>query len=217
MPTGQTAIVDNNGVKAVFTMERSYLDLIGSTRVGERTREVLVERAQPIDPSYKPQTVSHAQFATLDAIVQLLIPQDNAEEPVDIAAAFDRGRSMQKGDGWRYANMPPDDVALGIGLASVESTAQFEHACPFHELDAGQQTALLHRIQLGAVMWTQIDAKRWFEDLLAEVTEIYVALPSTLAAIGFSGIAFLPRWPEVGLDTARSWEPVSIPDRKSGL
>lgn len=198
-------------------MERSYLDLIRSTRVCERTREVLLERAQPVDPSYRPRSVSHEHFATLAAILHLLIPQEETDDCIDVAAALDRGRSMQKRDGWRYANMPPDDVALGIGLASVESTAQFEHACPFHELDAGQQTALLRRIQLGAVMWTQIDAKRWFEDLLAEVTEIYIAHPATLAAIGFSGIAFLPRWPELGLDTPQSWEPVGIPDRKSGL
>lgn len=113
--------------------------------------------------------------------------------------------------------MPPDDLALRVGLDSVESTAQFEHARSFHDLGREQQTALLHRIQEGDLVWPQIDSKRWFDDLLAEATEIYVAHPSTLASIGFSGIAFLPGWPESGLDKTQSWEPVGIPDRKSGL
>ena len=195
-------------------MNSSYIALIQSDRVSKRTTEVLLERAQPLDPKYQPKMELGANFATLRAIVELLIPNDLGGL-VEIASRLAEQRSSGTGDGWRYASMPPDAKALGQGLDLVEASANSSYGTSFLLLNREQKSALLAKVQKGEVAWPQLDAKRWFEDLLAEATEIYISHPSTLAELGFSGIAFLPRWPEVGLDTAQPWEPISITDKKS--
>jgi gluconate 2-dehydrogenase gamma chain len=78
-------------------------------------------------------------------------------------------------------------------------------------MDQTKQDALLGQVQKGknAGAWAELNARKWFEDLLAEAIEIYVSHPSTLSAMSFSGIAFLPEWPQIGLNTAQAWEPAS--------
>ena len=147
-------------------------------------------------------------------MIALLIPQADQEPIVDIAMCLDSRRSDHKGDGWRYAAMPSDEVALPVGLGSLDATAQSKHERAFVELDATQQVNLLTLVQSGEASWSTLDSKLWFEDVLAEVTEIYVSHPSALSAMGFSGIAFMPSWPEIGLNTTQPWEPVAFQKTK---
>lgn len=200
-------IMNQENQKKSVAMNGPYLTLIRSTRVTDRTREVLLQRALSPDRGYVPQSVSRSSFAVLRAVVQRLIPQAEGEDFIDIAATLDAGLSGGRGDGWRYASMPPDDVALALGLQLIETTAQSQHDLSFTALDPADQDALLSKVQKGELLSPGLDASRWFEDLLAEATEIYVSHPATLAAMGFSGIAFLPRWPQIGLNMAQSWEP----------
>lgn len=188
-------------------MDRSYITLIRSSQVTERTREVLLERALPHDPGYVPKLVSPHSFIVLKAVLQRLIPQAEDEEYVDIAGVLDARRSAGSGDGWRYASMPPDGLTLTLGLELIETAAQLQHDISFTDLGHAVQDALLDKVQKGELTWSELDADKWFEDLLAEATEIYVSHPATLAAMGFSGIAFLSRWPQIGLNTAQAWEP----------
>lgn len=188
-------------------MDGPYLTLIRSSRVTDRTREVLLQRAHSPDPAYVPKSISPLSFAVLRAVVQRLIPQAEGEDFIDIAARLDTGMSGGVGDGWRYATMPPDGEALVRGLELIETTAQSQHKVSFIALVPEDQDALLSQVQKGELISPRLDAGRWFEDLLAEVTEIYVSHPATLAAMGFSGILFLPRWPQIDLNTAEPWEP----------
>ena len=54
----------------------------------------------------------------------------------------------------------------------------------------------------------------WFEDLRADAVKLYVAHPATLAALGFSGIAYggdgddKPGFRLIGLDEREPWEPM---------
>lgn len=188
-------------------MDRSYITLIRSSRVTERTREVLLERALPQDLGYVPTSVSVNHFAVLRAVIQRLLPQAENEDFVDIAATLDTRRSAGSGDGWRYASMPPDGVALVLGIEFLEIATRIQHDASFTSLDPAKQDALLEQVQKGELIWPGLDAPKWFEDLLAESTEIYVSHPATLAAMGFSGIAVLSGWPQIGLNTSQSWEP----------
>ena len=191
-------------------MDPSYLKLIQSDRVTSRTREALLDRAHLSRPEYVPRSISHESFAVLQAVARRLIPQKETEDFIDIATALDSRKAAGSCDGWRYASMPPDAIALRLGLQLLESTAQLQHGAAFTSLDGARQDALLGQAQKGELPWPGLDARRWFEDLLAEATEIYVSHPTTLAAMGFSGIAFLPEWLAIGLNSAQPWEPVTL-------
>jgi hypothetical protein len=193
-------------------MDDAYLDLIRSDRVTRRTREVLLERggAEVVTNASRAGTVD--QTAILEAAVDRLIPQqaksETKSEPVAVARLLLRQRCQGRGDGWRFANMPPDGAALHAGLASLDSSAMSAHGSRFVSLTARQQDQMLSAAQLGQLSWHGLDAGRWFEDLIADAVEIYVSHPGTLARIGFSGIAFLPRWSVSELNATEPWEPV---------
>lgn len=192
------------------TTDPSYIALIRSSRVTERTREVLLARARPREAEQASTSMTLAGRATFQSILQCLIPQD--EERVDIAGVMEVNRFGGAGDGWRYAEMPPDGEALTVGLECIEAEAQRHYGASFVSLPLADQHALLTDVQKGQVSWPGLNARRWFEDLLAEATEIYVSHPSTLAAMGVSAFAFLPGWPETGLNTAQAWEPIAKAD-----
>lgn len=161
---------------------------------------------------YLPASMTLACFTNLKSILECLIPQD--KECIDIARALETNRAAGTGDGWRYAEMPPDSSALTLGLERIEANSQTQYRASFSSLKPADQHALLKQVQKGEVTWAGLDARRWFEDLLAEATEIYVSHPATLAAMGMSGIAFLPEWPQIGLNTAQAWEPHAKDDRQ---
>ncbi len=184
-------------------MDQSYLALIQSDRVAKRTREVLLQRENNTEPA--PQSIANENFVVLQAVLQRLIPRNESDNFIDIAALMDSQKNA--GDGWRYANMPPDGVALVLGLQLLESAAQTRHGAAFASLDFAGQDTLLGQVQKGELTWPELDARRWFEDLLAGAAEIYVSHPNTLASMAFSGIAFLPEWPAIGLNSAQLWEP----------
>jgi hypothetical protein len=188
---------------------RNYLTLIRSPRLTSTTRDVLLQRAAPSSFEYVPQLFSREDFSTLGALLARLIPQKKDAEFVDLAAVLDTRKATGAGQGWRYAWLPPDAIAITLGLGLLQVTARRLHGADFTYLDEAQKDDLLRQVQDGRLAWAELDGQRWFENLLAEATEIYVSQPATLAAMGFSGIAFLPHWPQIGLNTAQAWEPVA--------
>ena len=188
-------------------MEDKYLKLIQSNRVTRPTRGVLLDRTLQQFESYVPGYLSTAAFAVLHAVVDRLIPQKADSARVEIACVIDLRKKTNAGDGWRFADMPPDSIAVEKGLIALDATSRRLHGTDFASLEPSRQDDLLIKVQRGEVAWTELNARHWFEDLVAETTEIYVSHPSTLEQLGFSGIAFLPRWQTVGLDKEQSWEP----------
>ena len=157
--------------------------------------------------SAQKRAVDVIQFEVLQAVVDLIIPQDDNTGRIDIAATLVHRRETDFGDGWRFADMPPDKIAFNSGLMLLNETAIKMNSLPFFALQKTQQIKLLTQIQNGEIAWHDLDGKHWFEDILCEATEVYVSHPMTLSRMGFSGIAFLPRWNEIGLNTAQPWEP----------
>ena len=48
--------------------------------------------------------------------------------------------------------------------------------------------------------WQTLPAGRFFEELLAELTELYYAHPLAQEEIGYVGLADLPSWTKIGLN-----------------
>lgn len=158
--------------------ERSaVLALLHSAHVTEPTRRALLQR---LDARYERQFFEEAEFGRLRALAVCLVPHDPAD--MDLTGTVDHRLHAGAGDGWRYADAPPDGEAYRALLAALPDS--------FETLDAEAQDA--------AVPAVQAVHPHAFEDLLAELTEAFMAHPLTQYRFGYAGHADAPQWPRVG-------------------
>ena len=193
-----------------------YARLIASDRVSERTRIALLARAQPDDPAYQPHAMPPACFATLRALTDRILPQTGAV--IDIAQRLDALLAVGLGDGWRFADLPADRDAYETGLAALDAWARAAHGKAFASLEIGLQDAMLSdmaagRAPAGGGRMSPAHLARWFEDVRADATRLYVAHPSTLARIRYAGFAYggdskcLPGFHALKPGEHEAWEP----------
>lgn len=211
-------------------VDPEYAALIASDRVSEATGRVLEERARHDDPLRAPKVFTLTELTTLRALVDRVLPQ--RKPAIDIGARIDEALATGRGDGWRYAELPPDRQAWRDGLATLDWHARQREGQPFLVLDAARKDDLLAGAAAGSLdagLLSRLEAavglatdrpllsaaqmRLWFEDVRAEVTRIYVAHPATLAAMGYSGIAdggdtaTAQGFVELGVAVVESWEP----------
>lgn len=173
--------------------------LVGSDATTAPTRAALLARWDA-PPVTVPRFLDLAAFDTLRAVCARLLPSDLA---VDVAGPMDARLADGESDGWRYDALPPDRDTLCLGLAGLDQAAQALYGVAFLLLVETEQDAVLQAVQRGDApgeAWTTLPAPRFFEELLAEATEVYYAHPLASAAIGYGGMADAPGWAAIGLD-----------------
>ena len=222
-------------------VDPAYVELILSDRVSEPTRRVLEARAEGDKSSYEPQVVSITGLAQMRALVDRILPQQGVA--IDLAARLDAQLAAGAGDGWRYGALPEDALAYPKGLATLEWQALEEFGVGWLGLNGEQQDELLARAaagRLGRHLLARLEAvvgrgkedrpaldaaqmQRWFEDVRAEATKIYMAHPATLARIGYSGIADgadserLTGFVQLGEGVVEAWEPKARATATGGM
>lgn len=133
---------------------------------------------------------------------------DGAGDAAQIARRIDLQLAEGKGDGWRYADLPDDCLAIALGLDALDSLAG-----GFAEQSAQGQDRWLQEIAHVMVVNTAahgLDAGQfahWFEDVRADVVRTWTSLPATMAALGYDGFA-------VGNDTGNG--PVGYVETAAG-
>lgn len=179
-------------------LDPGYRALIESDRVSARTREILLVRSRPDDPSGAPVALTDEAFAVLRAVIDRVLPQPHAMR-IAIEARIDAMLASGEGDGWRYALLPPDAEAYRIALRTLQAAARAAHGRDFEALDNGDRDGLLERAAAGQLVvagatpddppFSAQQMKLWFEDLRGDAVKIYVSHPATLARMGYGGIA----------------------------
>jgi gluconate 2-dehydrogenase gamma chain len=177
--------------------------LLATPHVSEATRAALQARlAEPA--TYAPQFLAPETYALLEAVAARLFPQsDRPETPIALAPAVDQRLAEGRADGWRYDALPPDREAYRVGLGGIQEIAQNRFQADFVGLNPEQQYAVLQALASGTppgTTWTTLDAGRFFEEMLAELTETYYAHPLAQEEIGYVGMADLPSWIKIGLN-----------------
>ncbi|CAM3508432.1 hypothetical protein [Deinococcus frigens] len=158
--------------------ERSaVLSLLNSAHVTEPTRRALLER---LDVRYEREFFGEAEFERLRALALRLVPHNPAE--LNLTGTVDHRLHSGVGDGWRYADALPDGEAYRELLAALPDG--------FETLDGDAQDTAIHGVQSAH--------PHAFEDLLAELTEAFMAHPLTQYRFGYAGFADAPEWPRVG-------------------
>ncbi|MDO7850225.1 gluconate 2-dehydrogenase subunit 3 family protein [Hymenobacter convexus] len=185
--------------------------LLCTSHISEATRAALQARLDA-PAAYVPQLLAPEAYALLEAVAARLFPQpDRADAPIPLAPAVDQRLAEGRADGWRYDALPPDREAYRLGLGGIQEIAQALFQADFIALDARQQDAVLQALADGrppGATWATLDAGRFFEELLAELTETYYAHPLAQEEIGYVGMADLPAWTKIGLNEKEDREVV---------
>ncbi|MGI4886633.1 MAG: gluconate 2-dehydrogenase subunit 3 family protein [Janthinobacterium lividum] len=184
--------------------------LLPTAHVSGATRAALQQRLDaPAD--YAPQFLAPETFALLAAVAACLFPQpDRPEQPIALAPSVDQRLAEGRADGWRYDALPPDRETYRMGLGGIQETAQVLFLNNFEQLDAQQRHHVLQAVASGTppgTIWQTLDAGRFFEEMLAELTETYYAHPLAQEEIGYVGMADLPAWTKIGLNEHEPREP----------
>ena len=186
--------------------------LLATPHVSEATRAAVQARLDA-PAAYAPQLLAPETFALLEAVAARLLPQpDRADHAIALAPAVDQRLAEGRADGWRYDLLPPDRETYRLGLGGIQEMAQAQFQQDFMTLNAGQQDAVLQALAGGTppgATWATLDAGRFFEELLAELTETYYAHPLAQEEIGYVGLADLPAWTKIGLNEKEDREPAA--------
>jgi gluconate 2-dehydrogenase gamma chain len=177
--------------------------LLDTPHVSEATRAAVQARLDA-PAAYAPQFLAPETYALLEAVAARLFPQpDRPQQPIPLAPAVDQRLAEGRADGWRYDALPPDREAYRLGLGGIQEIAQSQFQADFTALNAEQQDAVLQALASTTPpgnTWVTLNAGRFFEEMLAELTETYYAHPLAQEEIGYVGMADLPAWTKIGLN-----------------
>ena len=178
-----------------------FQSLVDSHFVSPQTRAVMKDRRKDAeDWNHEPSFFSEAELLTVRALAGRIVPGAG----FDLGACVDRRLKESRGDGWRYAVLPPDPEAWRKGLLSLDSAASRAHGVPFLSLYPDQQDDLLREAAQGklgrgvlgsfrlgesANAYTAPEMERWFTDARVEFTSRYIGDPRTMERIGYTGFA----------------------------
>ena len=184
--------------------------LLNTEHVSAATRAAVQGRLDA-PATYAPQLLAPETYALLEAVAARLLPQpDRPDQPIPLAPALDQRLAAGRADGWRYDTLPPDREAFRLGLGGIQEIAQSLFKADFLQIQSEQQDAVLQALAEGhppGPAWETLDAVRFFEELLAELTETYYAHPLAQEEIGYVGLADLPSWTRIGLNEKEDREP----------
>ena len=181
-------------------------EVLKSGFVTEPTRQALEARLQEKTGF---SFFDNHSFKVLSRICDLLMDQDSDNQMVDVALYIDQRLSNNQSDGWRYDSMPPDQIAFKIALKNIDQTSTELFDLNFPELKPQQQIEILNAVQKGDVseeIWYRVDAKLFFEELLAEAAEIFFSDPAVQSSINYVGMADAKGWTKIKLGQSENLE-----------
>jgi len=178
-----------------------------SVSFDDLTRDVLRRRltAPPLR-----RFLTQAEWDLLEAIVARLRPLPKDAPPIPVTPWIDDMLFADRGEGFRYADMPRMRDAWRQGLAGIDGEAYARHRRAFAELDDGQRDNVLRAVQRGEVdveRWKNLPASRFFVHvLLKTVAGIHYSHPDAWSDIGFGGPASPRGYVRLGFDEHDPWE-----------
>jgi gluconate 2-dehydrogenase subunit 3-like protein len=171
------------------------------------TRDVLRRRLTALPAR---RFLTQAEWDLLDAIVARLLPMPKDARPIPVTPWIDEMLCVNRGEGFRYADMPPMRDAWRRGLAAIDGEAFARHRCRFAALDDAERDDVLRAVQRGDVeveRWKDLPASRFFVHvLLKTVAGIHYSHPDAWSDIGFGGPASPRGYVRLGFDERDPWE-----------
>jgi gluconate 2-dehydrogenase gamma chain len=189
----------------------TFQELLPTSHLSEATRAELTQRLVETSQAaaYEPQFFAPETYQLFVAVAARLFPQPERPVPIPLIMAVDKRLAEGRSDGWRYDALPPDREAYRLGLGGIEQIAHSLFQQAFEQLAPAQQDAVIESLASGTPpgeIWQSLNAIRFFEEMLAELTAVYYAHPWAQDEIGYTGYADLPGWTKIGLNEKEARE-----------
>ncbi|MBM9595991.1 gluconate 2-dehydrogenase subunit 3 family protein [Roseitranquillus sediminis] len=181
------------------------------------TREVVAHR---LDRVPERRFFEPAEWETLAALCDTVLPQPDRERPIPLAPFVDAAMAEDRTTGTRWAALPTMREAWRRGLAAIDAEARAVYGRRFHALPADARESLLRAIDdedVRAPEWRDLPPRRLFRHVLAnEIVRIYYAHPDAWSEIGFGGPASPRGYVRLSANRRDAWEAdLERPKRRS--
>jgi hypothetical protein len=180
----------------------------------DATRRVILDRVHNV-PECRHFEVH--QRATLEALCARIIPQTHRppERVVPLAPWIDARCYHSTEVGFRYDDMPPDEVAWDWGLEGLDQTARALFGERFVDLEGERQDAVLRSIRDGTApgeVWQRLPPRRWWLHIaVRQIVGTYYAHPFAWDEIGFGGPAYPRGYASLNFGAPEPWEAREVP------
>jgi hypothetical protein len=158
------------------------------------TRKLIAERMSPAKPI---RFFTEHEAQTLAAVMDRILPQDDRieERRIALLPVLDDRLFLNKIDGYRYEDMPPDQEAYRLAARAFDAMAQELHNKPFHSLGVMEQERILqsvhHAEPLAAhALWKQMNIERFWAMLVGDCCSAYYQHPWAWDEVGFGGPSY---------------------------
>lgn len=161
----------------------------GTAPITSRTAAALEARGRPDDAAYRPKALDEAALACLRTLVDRILPQPDGLR-IDLAARLDAMLADGVGDGWRFAELPPDLACYRKALATLEQVSRSRHGAGFTDVPAVEQDGMLDRLAAGTLGAAAPDClsaahmRLWFEEVRGDAARLFMAHPAVQDRIG---------------------------------
>lgn len=178
------AIADHVSAAFARALPPAMIALLASDRVSTRTRAVLTARHAAPGPI---TLLSERQAATLAALIEAVLP--GAGDLGELARRIDAMLAAGQGDGWRSAELPADAMCWPAALDTLDVMGG-----GFVDADPAARERCLKRLAAGEAAETggtlsPRQMQLWFAEACGEIARQWMALPQTMARIGYDGFA----------------------------
>ncbi len=174
----------------------------------EQTRRV-IERRLAIEPDGH-RFFSDAEWATLRALCDRIVPQPADRAPVPVAAMVDLKMVEGPQDGYRRAELPAMQEAWRRGIEALDAEARAAHGRGFADLAASQQDRLIAAMRRGDLRheaWGGMPCQLFFKErILFDIVRSYYAHPAAWNEIGWGGPAGPRGYVRLRTDRRDPWE-----------
>ncbi|MCQ8279451.1 alpha/beta hydrolase [Acetobacteraceae bacterium KSS8] len=173
---------------AVAALIADFVDgLSADTRAGRltgRTRTMLERRGQS-DDDYEPRVLDRNGLDVLRTVLHCILPMPDGIA-IDLAAKLDAKLHEAIGDGWRFANLPPDADAYRQAIATLDAAARRAHGTGFASLPPEKVEEMLERLGDKRLDTAPIglpdDAMRnWLLEIRGDSCQIFLTHPAVQA------------------------------------
>lgn len=174
------------------------------------TRDTVLHRVEQV-PEIRFFDAEQARL--MEAICGRVLPQEDRdpERRILIVPRIDERLFLNRGDGYRFEDMPPDREAYALGLEGIEKIARHLHGRGFGDLTAAEQDTILETLHdarppAAQEIWKKMAVHRFWMLLVQDCVTAYYAHPWAWDEIGFGGPAYPRAYIRLERGEPEPWE-----------
>lgn len=149
------------------------------------------------------------QGETCAALVTQLLALE-PDNPVAVVAMIDARLADGQTDGWRYADLAPDDVTWVRSLDQLDVDMRAHSGSTFARSEPRDQAHLVEAVQQKRTQWPGLPAGHVWSLWTRYACSAYYSHPFAFDEIGFPGPAYPRGYKNIGLDRREPFEVADV-------